>query len=229
MQLQVKGTVTGQPVSFAQPLTIHIPPRTGELAPMSSTDGESWHPLQPLFSGGLPEGQKAGYTRNPNGSFDISTTTSGFFALLPEVTPPPAPASLDGHFAHGQLVLSWPKSLAASGPAVFYQVTLHNKPLLAIPGQTTAAVGQVHHAGPSVFRVVATDAAGKKSPPSKPLVIVPTRRPAKLPKIIPQWAYDLSDWQEGGRVGTRPRAPKIVPDWYWRWQPWHAAPFRIRG
>ena len=86
----------------------------------------------------------------------------------------------------------------------------------------------MHHAGPSVFRVVATDAAGKKSPPSKPLVIVPARRPAKLPKVVPQWAYDLSDWQEGGRVGTRPRAPRIVPAWYWRWQPWHAAPFRIR-
>ena len=59
-------------------------------------------------------------------------------------------------------------------------------------------------------------------------MVLPAKRPAKLPKIIPDWAFALSDWQESGRVGTRPRAPKIVPDWYWRWQPWHAAPFRIR-
>ena len=34
---------------------------------------------------------------------------------------------------------------------------------------------------------------------------------------------------QSGKVGTRPKAPKILPDWYWRWQPWHAAPFRIRA
>jgi len=228
VQLQVSQTVTGKPASIAAPVTIHIPPRDGDLAPMASTDGQTWHPLDALFSGGLPAGASAGYTRNPNGSFDIQTTQPGFYALLPEVTPPPAPATLEGHFTQGQLVLSWPKSLAVSGPAVFYQVTLHGKPLLAIPGQTTAAVGEVHHAGPSVFRVIATDAAGKKSAPSDPLVVVPMNRPKKLPKIIPDWAFALSDWQQSGHTGTRPKAPKIVPDWYWRWQSWYVAPFRIR-
>jgi hypothetical protein len=229
VQLQVAQTVSGQPNdSFAAPLTIHIPPHRGELAPMASSDGTSWHPLQPLFSGALPKGAKAGYTRNANGSVDIATTSGGYFALLPEVSRPPAPSELNGHFAHGQLVLSWPKAMAVSGEAVSYQVTLTNRPLLSIPGQTSAAVSRVHHTAPSVYRVIATDAAGKVSAPSKPLVVLPARRPAHLPKIIPQWAYSLSDWQESGRVGERPKAPRIVPDWYWRWQPWHVAPYHIR-
>jgi len=230
VQLQVQGTVSAQPkTSFSQPLTIHLPPRDGALAPMASSDGTSWHPLQPLFSGQLPRGAKAGYTHNANGSWDIQTASPGFFALLPELSRPPAPGALNGHFAHGQLVLSWPKSVAASGPAISYEVTLSNHSLLSIPGQTSAAVASIHHASPSVYRVIATDASGRASVPSQPLVVVPSARPKHLPKIIPQWAFQLSDWLASGRVSSRPKtAPRIVPDWFWRWAAWYQAPFHIR-
>ena len=66
------------------------------------------------------------------------------------------------------------------------------------------------------YRVIATDAAGKVSEASKPLVVLPSKRPSKLPKVIPQWAFVLFAWQQSGRSGSRPAAPKIVPSWYWR-------------
>ena len=76
--------------------------------------------------------------------------------------------------------------------------------------------------------MIATDAAGKTSAPSKPLVVLPAKRPPKLPKIIPDWAFALSTGSRAAASAPRPKAPKIVPDWYWRWQAWHAAPFQIR-
>jgi len=230
VQLQVQQTASAMlRTGFSQPLTIHIAPRNGSIAPMTSTDGTSWRPLQPLFSGALPKGAKAGYSRNADGSFDIETTTGGYFAVLPEISRPPAPASLTGRFSHGQLVLSWPKSISAAGPSISYQVTLTNRPLLSIPGQTTAAVGSIHHSGPSVYRVIATDAAGKVSEPSKSLVVLPSKRPTRLPKALPNWAWELFDWLQGGKAGARPKAPRIVPDWFWRWYDWRAAPFHIRA
>ncbi len=229
VQLQVQQTVNAVlRKGYAAPLTIHIPARAGSLAPMASSDGATWQPLEPLYSGELPAGVRSGYTRNHDGSVDIETTVGGFFALLPETTRPPAPAGLDGHFSHGQLVLNWPKSEGASGSAISYEVTLANHSLLTIPGQTTAAVSSIHHSGPSVYRVIATDAAGKTSEPSNPLVLVPSKRPAKLPKALPHWAFDLFAWQQSGKAGPRPAAPKIPPDWYWRWAAWHAAPFHVR-
>ncbi len=81
---------------------------------------------------------------------------------------------------------------------------------------------------PSVYRVIATDAAGKVSEPSKALVVLPSKRPKKLPKTIPRWAFDIFGWQQGGHNGSRPAAPKILPDWYWSWAAWHAAPFHFR-
>jgi Domain of unknown function (DUF1906) len=230
VQLQVEQTATAQiRTGFAAGLTIHMPARPGPVAPMASTDGATWRPLPPLFSGTLPKGVRAGYSRNADGSLDIQTTSGGFFAVLPERSRPPAPSGLTGHFSHGELVLSWQKSTGPSGDAVSYQVTLTNHPLLAIPGQTTAAVSRIHHAAPSVYRVVATDAAGKVSEPSKPLVLLPTKRPKNIPKALPRWAFDLFNWLQNGKDGTRPAAPKIVPQWFWRWYDWAAAPFHIRS
>ncbi len=229
VQLQVAQTAAASlTTGFALPLTIHLKPMAGALAAMSSTDGVNWSPLPPLLAGALPAGAKAAYSRNPNGSFDITTTADGYFALLPELVRPPAPASLSARFSHGQLVLRWPKSIGASGAAVSYQVTLSNRPLLTL-AQTTVALPSLHHTVPSVFRIVATDAAGKVSEPSKPVVVLPTGRPAKLPKALPHWAFALFDWQQSGKTGPRPKAPKILPAWYWRWYAWHAAPFRLRA
>ncbi len=230
VQLQVQQTATAVlRRSFVTPLTIHLARQPDGVAPMTSSDGVDWRPLQPLFGGALANRAKAGYTRNPDGSFDIETTTGGFFAVLPEKARPPAPDGLTAQFSHGQLVLSWPKSVGSAGDAISYRVTLGQKPLLSIPGQTTAAIPRVHHDSPSVYRVVATDAAGKSSAPSKPIVILPTKRPPKLPKALPDWAWPMFEWMQSGKVGNRPRGPKILPSWYWRWYDWRAAPFHVRA
>ncbi len=50
--------------------------------------------------------------------------------------------------------------------------------------------------------MIATDAAGKVSEPSKPLVVLPSKRPKKLPKTIPRWAFDIFGWQQGGHNGS---------------------------
>jgi hypothetical protein len=67
------------------------------------------------------------------------------------------------------------------------------------------------------------------SEPSKPLVLIPSRRPSKLPKALPRWSFDLFNWLQNGKAGTRPHAPRIVPGWFWRWYDWRAAPFHIRN
>ncbi len=230
VRLQVQQTASGQPTtSFAAPLTIHIPAQPGNLAPMTSTNGTVWKPLPGLIGGVLPLAARAGYAHQSDGSFDIQTTAAGFFALLPDTTKPPPPALLDGHFSHGTLVLKWPESTDSSGAAASYQVTLTNQTLLSVTGQTTAALRAFHPDAPSVYRVLATDAAGNVSAPSKPLVVVPTRRPSKIPKALPAWAWQLFDWQQNGKPGPRPDAPKIVPSWYWRWAAWRAFPFHIRA
>jgi hypothetical protein len=229
LAVQTTGSATPRAAVVAAPLTIHIGPQPGNLAPMTSTDGASWQPLQPLFSGALPRGARAGYSRNPDGSVDVETTTGGFFALLPEAARPPAPAALTGHFVRGELVLSWPAAAGAGGPAVGYRVTLTNRQFLSIPGETTAAVSLFHPRAPSVYRVVAADAAGLVSKPSRPLVVLPSRRPRGLPRSLPAWAWPLFDWQVAGRPGPRPRAPRTLPAWYWRWYDWRLAPFHIRA
>jgi Rv2525c-like, glycoside hydrolase-like domain len=228
VQLQVQTTGSQPATGFSQPLTIHIGAMPGSLAPMTSSDGSSWRPLTALASSALPAGTTSGFVRNGDGSIDVLTTAPGYFALFPELARPSAPAELTGRFSHGQLLLRWPTSTSPSGPAVSYQVTLTNHPVLTLP-TTTAAVGTIHHTTPSVYRVVATDAAGKTSEPSKPLVVLPSRRPKNLPKAIPHWAFELAAWQQGGKAGPRPNAPRIVPAWYWRWEAWYVAPFHIRA
>ena len=77
-----------------------------------------------------------------------------------------------------------------------------------------------------MYRVVAFDAAGNESRPSKPVVVLPSARPKKLPKAIPAWAWRLAKWDHRS---PRPEAPKQVPQWFWRWAKWQALPFHLRG
>ena len=73
VQLQVQQTATALlRKGFSAPLTIHLTRRPDGLAPMSSSDGVGWQPLPPLYSGALPTGARAGYTRNADGSVDIA-------------------------------------------------------------------------------------------------------------------------------------------------------------
>jgi hypothetical protein len=148
--------------------------------------------------------------------------------VRPELVRPPAPASVSARFSHGRLVLQWPKSVGATGAAISYQVTLSNHPVLSLP-QTTVSLTSLQTTAPSVFRIVATDSAGKVSMPSRPVVVLPTSRPAMLPKVVPDWAWKVFTWQRNGNTGPRPKAPKLLPAWYWRWYAWHAAPFHLRA
>ena len=158
----------------------------------------------------------------------MQTTIPGYFALLSDTTRPLAPASLEGRFSHGALLLRWPKSTDNSGVVTDYRVTLTNRPLLSVTGATAASVSSFHRAAPSVYRIVAIDSAGNESEPSKPVVVLPTKRPAKIPKAIPAWAFQLFNWQQQGKQGPRPAAPRIVAAWYWQWSTWRAGPFHIR-
>ena len=103
---------------------------------MTSSDGATWQPLAAALLGRrCRTGAKAGYTRNSDGSFDIQTTSGGFFALLPEVTRPPAPAGLDGALlARAARALAGRSRPAASGAAVSYQVTLGQQAAARDPG-----------------------------------------------------------------------------------------------
>lgn len=229
VQLQVQQTSASVlSTGFALPVTIHIGPQSGKLVPLYSTNQLNWSLLPQLVDNVLPSGDRAGYGGRPDGSFDIQTTFAGYFALVPDTTRPTAPAALDARFAHGSLVLRWPKSTDNSGAVASYEVTLTNRPLLSITDVRTAAVTRLHHVGPSVYRVVAIDSAGNESEPSKPVVVLPSKRPPNLPKALPAWAWNLFNWQQQGKQGTRPDAPRIVPGWYWQWSAWRAVPFHIR-
>jgi len=229
--LQVQATGTSAPAAAAaDPLTIQFAPQSAaDLAPVSSSTGATWKALPELVGNLLPVGVSAGYAKEPDGSIEIETRSAGRFALLPDTTPPPAPATLTGHFSHGSLVLGWTASTDERGNAVAYDVTLTNAPLLSVTGQTTAALRAFHPTAPSVYRVTAVDAAGNVSPPSPPLVVLPTQRPAGVPDTVPGWAWQLFTWQQDGALGARPKAPLPPPAWYWRWRAWRIAPFHVRA
>ncbi len=230
VDLQVQQTATTIPVSsFSEPLTIHIGPQNGKLAPMESSAGTTWLGLPELVGNLLPVGADAGYAREPDGSIEIVTKVPGYFALLPDTTPPPAPATLTGHFSQGTLVLHWPAAVDSNGDAVSYQVSLSETPLLTVSGETTAALRTFHPDGPSVYRVTASDAAGNISPPSPALVVLPTERPTSAPAALPAWTWEVFNWQERGSLGPRPKAPLPLPPWYWKWRAWRVSPFHLRS
>ena len=78
--------------------------------------------------------------------------------------------------------------------------------------------------------MIATDAAGKTSAPSKPIVILPDEAAAEAPEErSPTGRGRCSSGMQSGKTGNRPKAPKILPSWYWRWYDWRAAPFHVRA
>jgi len=155
---------------------------------------------------------------------------AGTFALVPDRTRPSPPSVTGARFVDRRLLLTWSASTDSNGPIAAYQVTLTNQPVATTkPGLRHDAVEGFHTTEPSVYRLIAVDAAGNESVPSKPVVVLPSSRPADTPQAIPAWAWRMFDWQEAGKVGPRPQAPKLVPSWYWRWSAWRALPFRLRA
>jgi hypothetical protein len=98
----------------------------------------------------------------------------------------------------------------------------------SLSAATATVVRSFHPDRPSVYRVIALDAAGNASAPSAPVVVLPAPHPSALPRPLPHWAWQLLDWQQHGRSGARPHAPAPPPAWYWRWAAWRLQPFRLR-
>jgi hypothetical protein len=230
VQLAATDTVTLAPVkTFGAPLTLTVRTTADALAPVYSSNGRTWKRLPALAGGALPAGARMGYERGDDGSFEVQTTVAGTFAFVPDRTRPSPPTLGTARFNGGRLRLSWSTSTDSNGPIAAYVVTLTNREVTTLPpGKRSDEEQGFHRAAPSVYRIVAVDAAGNESTPSKPVVVLPSKRPADTPKAIPAWTWRLYDWQEGGKNGARPQAPKIVPAWYWRWAAWRALPFHLR-
>ena len=223
-QLKVIDSQTSTPVTrFSTPVSIHlIVPATGLVASFS-TNGTTWKPLPKLTAG-----VDAGYTILGDGTVEVDTLVPGFFGLLADTVPPSRPDVVAGRLVKGALRLSWSESTDNDGPVASYEILLDGKPSARIPGSTRRVTVRAFHASaPTVYRVRAVDAAGNASVPSRPVVVVPKKRPSDAPKLLPQWAWALYTWQHHG--GTRPAAaPRKPPAWYWHWAAWRAVPFRLR-
>jgi hypothetical protein len=230
----VKLTVTASdgvtPVpGWGLPVDVHLNPQGTGVMPAFSVDGTTWLALKKAPGGVIPAGSNAGYVANADGSFDVYTRLPGIVGLVPDTQPPTQPQGFAGHFVNGKLGLSWLASTDNSGTIAGYQVLVDGAQLAAVGGTTrTAFVHTFHPAGQTVYRVQAVDAAGNVSKPSRPLVVVPTTKPGKLPRPVPHWAWSLFTWQHGHK-GKRPAlAPKKPPAWYWTWSIWRATPFRVK-
>jgi hypothetical protein len=215
--------------SWPLPVDVHLVAQGTSAMPAFSSDGATWQPLKLAPGGTIPAGHDVGYVANPDGSFDIYTRLPGLIGLVPDTLPPAQPQGLAGRFVRGQLSLTWKPATDNSGTVAAYRILLDGAQLTAVDGETQdVLVHAFHPKAQTVYRVQAVDAAGNAGKPSRPLVVVPTPKPAKLPRPLPRWAWALFAWQHGHH-GARPAAaPRIPPRWYWPWAAWRAAPFRVR-
>jgi len=217
VQLTVTDPSSSQPVtSFGAPMTVLITNASG-LVPVSSPDGTTWAPLP-----------QSAYTFTVDGGVVITTTVPGFLGLVPDSVPPSQTAGFQGRFVNGSLRISWSAATDVGVGVGSYEVLLDGTLLKTVPATTRRAIVRAFHpAAQTVYRVRAVDAAGNSGKPSKPLVVLPTRRPAAVPRPLPAWAWTLYDSQHGN--GARPAAaPRPLPQWYWQWAGWRAAPFHLK-
>jgi hypothetical protein len=227
VQLAVTEVDNQAPIEgFGAPVTVHIAKPSAGLIPAFSTDGTAWTPINPLTAAGLTSGQLTGYTRDPDGTYEIQTLVPGWFGLIADVRPPAAPAVL-GRLTTSGLYLSW-QAATDDGTIASYAVLRNGVPVMTLAANARRAVVRAPARGAqTVYRVQATDAAGNAGKSSRPVVVLPKNRPAKLPRVVPRWAFGLFDYQR--HRGPRPKtAPKRPPAWYWLWAAWRAQPYRLR-
>ena len=228
VQLTVTDPASSSPVTgFAKPVILHLLTAAGALTPSYSADGTTWTPLPLLKSAVLPAGVQAGYTIDPDGTVEIQTLVPGFFGLLPDTVPPTQPQAFTGRFVKGALVLSWQAATDNSGHVASYQLLLDGTAVSTLdPTKLRVTVRSFHSTGQTVYRVRAVDGSGIFGKPSRAVAVVPSNRPAGLPRVLPSWAWPLFTSQHAG--GPRPQAaPRKLPAWYWRWAAWRLAPFRV--
>ena len=231
VQLTVTQNATSAPLStFAAPVGLHFVKIPGASAPVYSTNGTTWKPVAQMAGTTLATGAKTGYLKEPDGSIDVRTTVAGWFALLPDPTPPTQPKLLSARFSHGELVLRWAKSSDNSGAVAGYQLLLDGKRTADIAATASSTTTRAFHPSAlSVYRVAAVDASGNLSTPSTPVVVEPSPRPATVPAALPAWSWQLHRWIGEGRSGARPAtAPTATPAWFWTWAAWRDAPFRLK-
>ncbi len=224
VQLTVTDSQTSTPITrFGTPVGLHLAVPASGLAPSFSTDGTTWKAL-PKAAPGLD----AGYTILGDGTVEIDTLVPGYFGLLADTVPPSRPDGVTGTFVKGALRLTWQGSTDNVGPVVRYDVLLDGTPSAHVPGSARrVTVRAFHPSTQTVYRIRAIDLAGNASVPSKPVVVVPAKRPADTPNPVPRWAWQLYTWQHGS--GSRPAtAPRKPPAWYWHWAAWRSAPFRLK-
>jgi hypothetical protein len=224
VQLTVNDSQTSTPISrFGAPVSLHLAIPANGLAPSFSTDGTTWQPL-PKYTAGLD----AGYTLLGDGTIEIETLVPGYFGLLNDTVPPSRPGGVRGTFVKGALRLAWAGSTDNAGAVASYDILLDGVPSAHVAGSVRRVTVRAFHATTqTVYRVRAIDLAGNASVSSRAIVVVPTKRPLGLPKILPHWAWSLYTWQHTG--GTRPAvAPKKPAAWYWRWAAWRSAPFKLK-
>ncbi len=224
VQLTVTDPSTSTPITrFGAPVSLHLAVPANGLAPSFSTDGTTWRPLPKLTPG-----IDAGYTLLGDGTVEIDTLVPGFFGLLADTVPPSRPDGVTGRFVKGALRFSWQGSTDNAGAVTRYDVLLDGTPAAHVDGSVRRVIVRGFHPDRmTVYRVRAIDLAGNASIPSRPVVVMPVKRPADVPRALPGWVWKLYDFQH--HVGSRPAtAPRKPPAWYWHWSAWRAAPYRVK-
>lgn len=229
LQLSVARSDATPLTRFGAPVTIHITPPSAGLVPAFSASGTTARVVVHLSSATLPPGVDVGYSTETDGSVDILTLVPGWFGLGADITPPSAPGPVSARFSRGALTLSWLPATDDGGTVASYDILLDGSPVTTVSGRSRRAVVRAFHAAvQTVYRVRAADAAGNQGKPSQAIVVVPTKRPADVPKQLPRWAFGLYASQHVS--GSRPAAtPRKLPAWYWQWAAWRLAPFHVKG
>jgi Domain of unknown function (DUF1906) len=230
LQLTASDAATGTSIArFDAPLTLHFNTTPAGAVPELSTDGAAtWTRLNNIGTAPLPASVNAAYAVEPGGLLDITTVVPGLFGLFQDIEAPTPPRGLHGRVVSGALRMRWHAARDNSGSVASYLITLNGKPVLTLSG--TAQQTQVswfYPSAPSVYRLLAVDAAGNTSKPTSALVVVPARRPSVVPHTLPSWARNLYQWEKNKRVTHRPQSPLPLPKWYWDWLNWRQHPFRV--
>jgi len=212
-------------VSFTAP-DEHGSAITGYTVTASPGGQTATGPGSPIVISGLTDGVPYTFTVTATNALGTGGASTSNQVIPVDTHPPSAPAGLSGDFADGSLDLAWQPS--TDNVAVdHYELYLNGVPIQRIAGtQTHAAIRRFEPSGESVYTVRAFDAAGNESSALASVNVEWTARPARSPKDIPRWAWQLLAWQEHGH-GTQPAHPNPLPDWYAAWKAWREEPFKL--
>ena len=126
-------------------------------------------------------------------------------------------------------MLRWTPSTDDVGVAR-YELLVDGVATAALDSSETQLITRAfRRSDPTVFAVVAVDAAGNRSAASAGISLEWRARP-DVPRLIPRWAWHLLNWRMKPLAERGPRpaaAPARVRPWYWTWAAWRVQPYRI--